>query len=205
MNHSMFVQKYLESLPEGQFVLADAGYAMVHKRVLVPYRKVRYHLKEFAGSSHLSLPQNAKELFNLRHSSLRNVIERSFGVFKRRWAILNHCECNPEFLFRSILAAAYLHNYLIDCKDGFYTQQPIDSSLATDEDNSSDDCEPAERMYEESQNNENNGKETHTLRNARKLSNEWRDQIAEQMWKEYIQMHPKQKAAEIEESIIYLN
>jgi hypothetical protein len=32
--------------------------------------------------------ENAKELFNLRHSSLCNVIERIFGVLKRQWQIL---------------------------------------------------------------------------------------------------------------------
>jgi hypothetical protein len=33
-------------------------------------------------------PQNAKELFNLRHVSLRNVVERIFGVLKNRFQIL---------------------------------------------------------------------------------------------------------------------
>ena len=33
-------------------------------------------------------PQNSKELFNLRHSSLRNAIERIFGVLKKRFHVL---------------------------------------------------------------------------------------------------------------------
>jgi hypothetical protein len=33
-------------------------------------------------------PRNPKELFNLRHASLRNVIERTFGVSKKRFKIL---------------------------------------------------------------------------------------------------------------------
>ena len=36
----------------------------------------------------LSRPQNAEELFNLRHASARNVIERIFGVLKWRFRIL---------------------------------------------------------------------------------------------------------------------
>ena len=30
-------------------------------------------------------PQNSKELFNLQHSALRNVVERTIGVFKHRF------------------------------------------------------------------------------------------------------------------------
>src|ERR1700690_2668566 len=33
-------------------------------------------------------PENPKELFNLRHASARKVIERIFGVLKRRFRIL---------------------------------------------------------------------------------------------------------------------
>ncbi|KAF7309310.1 Nuclease harbi1-like [Mycena indigotica] len=36
-------------------------------------------------------PVNAQELFNLRHAQARNVIERIFGVLKKRWA----CLCTP--------------------------------------------------------------------------------------------------------------
>ena len=53
----------------GKYYLGDAGYGL-SEHVLTPYRGVRYHLKEFEVDG----PQNAKELFNLRHSSLKNVI-----------------------------------------------------------------------------------------------------------------------------------
>ena len=33
-------------------------------------------------------PQNKEELFNLRHAQARNVIERIFGVLKKRFRIL---------------------------------------------------------------------------------------------------------------------
>jgi hypothetical protein len=45
------------------------------------YRGVRYHLKEVRQAD--QRPKNVKELFNLRHSLLRNVIKRIFGVLKR--------------------------------------------------------------------------------------------------------------------------
>ncbi|KAG6475535.1 hypothetical protein ZIOFF_064763 [Zingiber officinale] len=45
--------------------------------LLAPFRGIRYHLQEFTGQGrHLG---NEKELFNLRHASLRNIIERAVG------------------------------------------------------------------------------------------------------------------------------
>jgi len=52
---------------------------MLKPNIITPYRDVRYYLKEYSQGG----PQNAKELFNLRHSSLRNVIERTFRVMKK--------------------------------------------------------------------------------------------------------------------------
>ena len=58
-------------------------------------------------------PQNAKELFNLRHSSLRNAIERCFGVLKRRFRILRTA---PEYPMKIQVNLLYrltaIHNYI---------------------------------------------------------------------------------------------
>ena len=43
---------------------------MNRSRLIAPYRGVRYHLKEYS----VHPPENAKELFNLRHASLRTAI-----------------------------------------------------------------------------------------------------------------------------------
>ena len=48
-----------------KYYLGDAGYG-IRNGIITPYRGVRYHLKEFSDHR----PENAKELFNLRHSSL---------------------------------------------------------------------------------------------------------------------------------------
>jgi hypothetical protein len=72
-------------IPEGRFVLRDAGFANCDT-CITPYRGVRYHLKEWAKGSRR--PQNKEELFNLRHAKLRNVIERIFRVMKARFKIL---------------------------------------------------------------------------------------------------------------------
>ena len=89
-------------LPPGKYYLADAGLPLA-SALLTPYRGVRYHLAEwghadlrciafythcFLHSYILISPANAKELFNLRHASARNIIERMFGILKNRFAIL---------------------------------------------------------------------------------------------------------------------
>ncbi|XP_025983340.2 protein ALP1-like [Glycine max] len=70
-------------IPNGKYFLVDVGYTN-GPGFLAPYRGTRYHLNEWIRNT----PQNYKELFNLRHASARNVIERSFGVLKKRWSIL---------------------------------------------------------------------------------------------------------------------
>ncbi|KAK9008498.1 hypothetical protein V6N11_075389 [Hibiscus sabdariffa] len=62
------------NIPEGKYYLADAGYG-IRNGIISPYRGDRYHLKEFSDHR----PENANELFNLRHSSLRTTVERVFG------------------------------------------------------------------------------------------------------------------------------
>lgn len=52
-----------------------------------PYFKVcnKIHLRDFGGQG--NSPQNENELFNLRHASLKNVIEWVFDIFKSRFTI----------------------------------------------------------------------------------------------------------------------
>ena len=78
---------------------------------LPPHKSTRYHAQEFYSSNRN--PTTMKELFNYQHSSLRMVIERSFGVLKARFPILN---LMPNFK-RSrqcyvITACCYLHNFI---------------------------------------------------------------------------------------------
>ncbi|WVZ71578.1 LOW QUALITY PROTEIN: hypothetical protein U9M48_020150, partial [Paspalum notatum var. saurae] len=72
-------------VPPEKFYLIDGGYANTPS-FLAPYRGVRYHLREW-GAGHRR-PQNYKELFNHRHAVLRNHVERTLGVLKKRFSIL---------------------------------------------------------------------------------------------------------------------
>lgn len=76
--HDSFVYKksgldvILKTFSENEFILGDAGYALT-KKIITPYRGTRYHLKEFFVSNG---PENYKELYNLRHSKIRDEVER---------------------------------------------------------------------------------------------------------------------------------
>ncbi|XP_023767600.2 uncharacterized protein LOC111916207 [Lactuca sativa] len=72
-------------IPSGRYCLVDVGLPHTDK-LMAPYRGVKYHLKEYSMRG----PQNSKELFNLRHASLHNAIERAFGVLKRRFPIIRN-------------------------------------------------------------------------------------------------------------------
>lgn len=75
----------------GKFYLVDAGYA-VRPGFLPPYRATRYHLREYGARNH---PTNQRELFNLRHSSLRVTVERAFDALKNRFKIIYNKPFHP--------------------------------------------------------------------------------------------------------------
>ena len=88
----------------------DAGYTNM-PGFLAPYRGERYHLRDYRGPRRT--PRGPKELFNYRHSSLRNVIERCFGVLKARFPILKYMPNYPPRRQRRIpIACCVLHNFI---------------------------------------------------------------------------------------------
>jgi len=94
----------------GKFYLVDGGYG-AKPGFLPPFRAVRYHLNEWGNNP----VQNEKELFNLRHSSLRITVERAFGSLKRRFKILD--DATPFFPFSTqvdiVVACCIIHNWVI--------------------------------------------------------------------------------------------
>ncbi|XP_020258378.1 uncharacterized protein LOC109834772 [Asparagus officinalis] len=95
-------------LPSNKYFLVDAGYTN-GSGFLAPYRGTRYHIKSWRENG----PRNYKELFNQRHSSARNTIERAFGLLKKRWAILRTASFySIKTQIRIINACCILHNFL---------------------------------------------------------------------------------------------
>ncbi|XP_048131248.1 putative nuclease HARBI1 [Rhodamnia argentea] len=98
--------------PLDKYYVLDSSYAAL-SGFLTPFKGERYHPNDYRGRGRR--PRTARELFNHRHSSLRNVIERSFGALKNRFSILRHM---PPFIVRKqariVIACCALHNYIRD-------------------------------------------------------------------------------------------
>ena len=92
------------------YYLVDLGYA-IGNAFLPPYKSTRYHAQEFQGANRQ--PTTPQELFNYKHSSLRMVIERYFGMLKARFLILNEMHSFSLSRQRLIVTACYaLHNFI---------------------------------------------------------------------------------------------
>ncbi|KAG8388049.1 hypothetical protein BUALT_Bualt02G0084800 [Buddleja alternifolia] len=147
-----------------KYYIVNAGYTN-GPSFLAPYRATRYHLNEWRGN----IPTNYKELYNLRHSSARNAIERTFGLLKKRWAILRTASFyDLKTQIRIINACCILHNFV----RGEIPEDPLLDEV---------DRELENREIEDYANND---EQITTVR----IINEWttfRDNLAMQMFEEY--------------------
>ena len=58
-------------------------------------------------------PQTPQELFNLRHAKARNVIERVFGVLKKRFPVLTSpAPYSIDFQRDIVIALCTVHNFI---------------------------------------------------------------------------------------------
>jgi hypothetical protein len=150
------------------FHFLNIGYAL-SRWCLTPYRGVRYHLNEWAQGNRR--PLNARELFNLRHSQLRNVIERVFGILKKRFPILNLMSSYSMEKQVAIVKSCFMaHNFIKAYQDYEDVYDQWDEN--------------------EDANNVNDVEEEEVYGLAAAT---WRDSIAEAMWvqyQEYLQANP---------------
>ncbi|CAG7909462.1 unnamed protein product, partial [Brassica rapa] len=96
-----------------KYYVVDSGYPN-RQGFLAPYKSsrnnvVRYHMSQF---NYGPAPRSKEELFNRYHASLRSVIERTFGVWKKKWRIL--CDF-PRYSInihqRVVMATMGLYNF----------------------------------------------------------------------------------------------
>ncbi|XP_014755851.1 protein ALP1-like [Brachypodium distachyon] len=108
LNHSLVEHAHKFPVPpEGKYYLVDSGYPN-WKGYLAPYKGQTYHLPEFRCGQPPIGKYHA-------HSSLRNVIERSFGVLKEKWRILKAIlHYSPRRQKKIIVACMVLHNFIRD-------------------------------------------------------------------------------------------
>ncbi|THU90174.1 hypothetical protein K435DRAFT_676444, partial [Dendrothele bispora CBS 962.96] len=121
-------------------------------------------------------PTTPQELYNLRHASARNVVERVFGVVKKRWAILTRppqCPMDIQACIPPALVA--LHNFILK-KD----ENDLEKYLG-------DDC------YDEQPGVRGSGEinfgslaDGYTTRTEKQQAENRRDEIAQAMWEDYL-------------------
>lgn len=117
-------------------------------------------------------PQNAKELYNHRHSALRIVIERIFGVSKMRFPIL---AMMPSYPYKTqvmiVIACCVLHNIIrIESgEDDFYAEYMLKERL--ERRMADDDADP---------------QWTEPNANDRTQASNQRDHLAEWMYRDYV-------------------
>jgi hypothetical protein len=116
-------------------------------------------------------------LFNLRHSSLRNAIERIFGVLKKRFPILKkQLEYDYDIQVQLVNALCCLHNFIR--REGNGTEIDIfgmldDEELQAESDQS-EDCGYAPARHRDVTDRE------------KRMAKTMRDRIAQDMWNQYI-------------------
>ncbi|XP_026384386.1 uncharacterized protein LOC113279968 [Papaver somniferum] len=118
--------------PTGKYYVVDSGYSNM-LGYLAPYRGQRYHLNDYPGTR---LPLSAREKFNHSHSSLRNIIERCFGVLKARFPIL---KMMPSYSLRKqrniVIASCAIHNFIRRhaMEDDLFLEYEIDDMIVPGE------------------------------------------------------------------------
>ncbi|KAK1410490.1 hypothetical protein QVD17_37027 [Tagetes erecta] len=119
-------------VPKGNYYLVDAGYTN-GEGFLAPFRGQRYHLNTWRNGQR---PETPEEYFNMKHSAARNVIERCFGVLKKRWAILRSPSFYPiKTQNKIILSCCLIHNFIR--REMAY--DPLDDEEFIDTNNDADD------------------------------------------------------------------
>ncbi len=99
-------------VPESRFYIADAGFE-ARDGIVVPFPGIRYHQQDWEDAD--VEPTTLKELYNKRHAGIRSVVERAFGLLKRKWRIVR--KEAPAYGIQKQVQIVYavtgLHNFLL--------------------------------------------------------------------------------------------
>ncbi|XP_020677924.2 putative nuclease HARBI1 [Dendrobium catenatum] len=98
-------------VPRNKYFLVDSGYANTD-RLIAPFRGYRYHLADYRERTTRRYAAE-QELFNHCHAQLRNVVERTFGIWKEQFQVLTHMRQFPISVQAYIvIACAVMHNFI---------------------------------------------------------------------------------------------
>ncbi|WVZ66601.1 hypothetical protein U9M48_015794 [Paspalum notatum var. saurae] len=108
------INKYKEKFPHPPLVLPSGFGISKSCRLSCTLHGDKIHLPEFRNST---MPRGMKETFNFAHSSLRNIVERAFGVLEMKWRMLLKVPSYPPAKqARIIVACIALYNFIRESK-----------------------------------------------------------------------------------------
>ncbi|CAN0925211.1 hypothetical protein LINGRAHAP2_LOCUS34622 [Linum grandiflorum] len=149
----------------GKYYIVDFGYSNI-PGFLAPYRGYTTYFQEMRRRGG---PKGREELFNYRHSNLRNIIERCFGVLKKRFPILkNMCSYSYRKQTLIVIACCAIHNYI--------RMHVVDDYLFSHFEGGDDEAGTSEAAVHKVTN--------YNPTQVREMA-EKRDTIANQMWSDY--------------------
>lgn len=142
--------------------------------MVLPFPRTRYHLKEWAQGK--KRPQTMEELFNLRYARARNVVERTFGIIKRKWKIIRSSapEYDIEVQIDLVYVICGLWNFLL-----LQGKEPSDADGSDDEGN----LTPAQLEVLEA------ARQRNVQAIGTRSAAEIRRQICEVIWPRYEEQH----------------
>ncbi|XP_027085308.1 protein ANTAGONIST OF LIKE HETEROCHROMATIN PROTEIN 1-like [Coffea arabica] len=117
--------------PNCAFPMPPAG---KYYAVGATYTNMSGFMAPFRGARGTPQERATKALFNRRHASLRNITERTFGVLKKRFPILQGPMQNYLMATQNniVLACCALHNFMRDHvpNDAYFVEEEADAALA---------------------------------------------------------------------------
>lgn len=163
----------------GKYYLVDNKYANM-PGFIAPYQGVPYHSNQFPSGYH---PQDAKELFNQRHSILRNATDRIFGALKERFPILMSAPPYPlQTQVKLVVAACALHNYIRREKPDDWLFRMYEQDTVMQMEESLPPLEVEQPMTHVDMQALDIGFQTEEL----ELASQFRDCVASEMWEDYL-------------------
>ncbi|KAL0012179.1 hypothetical protein SO802_007287 [Lithocarpus litseifolius] len=172
--------KAAKSETRGFYYLVDSRYP-IGASYLPPHKDTQYHAQEFRRSSRQRA--SGKELFNYKHSSLRMVIERAFGILKACFPILSCMANYNQYRQRLVVSACCaLHNFI-------RINNRRDVMFNTWEDLDVDRDDVRTRNNENSLESSASAKMRHVREMsdaAKRAMREFRDDMTDSMWEECV-------------------